>query len=39
MMEKRVQLLSSENLNADMLDEAARRELGLIHKQEYVIFN
>ena len=39
MLEKRVDLLSSKNLDADMFDETLRQELGLIEKEEYIIFN
>ena len=38
-LENRVRLLSTQALDADMLDEAARNELGLIEKEEYVIFD
>ena len=38
-LENRVNLLSSQRLDADMLDEVSREKLGLIDKDEYVIFN
>ena len=34
-----VDLLSSHALDADILDEVAREELGLIEKNEYIIFD
>ena len=39
MLEKRVALLSAQNLDTDMLDETLRKELGLIDKNEYIIFD
>ncbi|MBE6449368.1 MAG: septum formation initiator family protein [Alphaproteobacteria bacterium] len=39
MLEKRVALLSSQHLDADMLEETLHQELGLIEKEEYIIFD
>ena len=38
-LETKVRLLSSKQLNADMLDTVVRQQLGFIEKDEYVIFN
>lgn len=38
-LQNRVDLLSSHALDADILDEVAREELGLIEKNEYIIFD
>ena len=39
LMEKRVQSLSTQALDADMLDEAARNGLGFVKEDEYIIFD
>ncbi len=38
LLETKVKALSSNSLNADMLDEAGRRELGVIEANEFIIF-
>ncbi len=37
-LEKRVQLMNPENLDLDMLEERARKVLGLAHPDEVVIY-
>ena len=39
LMENKVRSLSSEALDTGMLDEVVRKELSVIKKEEYVIFN
>lgn len=38
-LENRIHLMSAHTLDADILDEVARDELGLAQKDEYVIFD
>ena len=38
-LQNRVDLLSSHALDADILDEVAREELGLIESEEFIIFD
>ena len=37
--EKRIGLIKGENIDADILDEEARRSLGRVHKNEVVILH
>jgi cell division protein FtsB len=36
---KRIGLIKGENIDADILDEEARRSLGRVHKNEVVILH